>query len=155
MQIRLATIADSRRISDFIMPIARAQIGPTLSEAGLSELLAGMTQENQVERIQSGFPFFLGYLDEKILGIAAVRPPCHLYYLFVDPTRQRQGIGRQLWTHVRRSINPTPSQHSITVNSSLNAISAYLEFGFALDGPVQDIHGIRFQPMRANLATDC
>lgn len=154
MQIRLATVEDAKVICEFVTPIAHQQIGPTLSEAGLEHLIAGMSPENQAERLRNGFRFFIGYELDGIVGVAAVKPPSHLYYLFVRPDRQRQGIGRQLWYYAIESICETHGDHVITVNSSLNAVAAYKRLGFSVNGPMQESNCVRFQPMRMEDATE-
>ena len=137
MQIRPATIDDAPRISDFVSSIAQEQIGPTLSDAGIRHLLAGMSTENQADRIRTGFQFFIAYEDDMIVGFVAIRLPCHLYYLFVHPDRQRQGVGRQLWNCVRESTRKSFNVDTFTVNSSLNAVAAYKQFGFSITGPME------------------
>jgi len=154
MQIRVATVEDAQCVSDFVTHIAQQQISPTLSEGGLKHLIAEMSATNQVQRLQEGYRFFIAYDRDEILGVACVRLPCHLYYLFVRPDQQRKGIGRTLWYCARDSIceiNPNPV---ITVNSSLNAVAAYQRLGFSIDGPPQESHGVRFQPMRMENATE-
>ena len=154
MQIRLATVEDAKLICDFVTRITQQHIAPTLSEAGLKHLIAGMSTLNQLERIRNGYRFFIAYDRNEILGVAGVKLPSHLYYLFVHPERQRQGIGRELWSCARESICETLKERAITVNSSLNAIGAYKRLGFSIDGPVQESHGVRFQPMRMEFTTE-
>lgn len=154
MLIRAATIADAPRISAFVSAIAREQIGPTLSAAGVEYLLAGMNAEHQEERLRSGFEFHVAEDQDAMLGIVAFRLPAHLYYLFVHPDHQRIGIGRQLWQRALERIRGTSHEGTITVNSSLNAIAFYERLGFCLDGPVAELHEVRYQPMRLTIATD-
>jgi GNAT superfamily N-acetyltransferase len=148
MLIQPAAIKDASRISNFVTCIAVKQIGPTLSDAGIKHLLAEMSTENQAERIRLGFQFFIASDDSVMVGVVAIRLPSHLYYLFVDPDRQRQGIGRQLWTWARDWARDSFKQDTFTVNSSLNAVEAYERFGFVTTGPIEEMHGVRYQPMR-------
>jgi GNAT superfamily N-acetyltransferase len=110
-----------------------------------------MSTENQAERIRDGFQFFIAKEDEMIVGLIAIRLPCHLYYLFVRPDRQRQGIGRQLWNWARERIKETSQRDEFTVNSSLNAIAAYERLGFFSSGPIDESNGVRYQPMRTRM----
>ena len=154
MQIRVATVEDAQSVSDFVTHIAQEQIALTLSEEGLKHLIAGMSVANQVQRLREGYRFFIAFDRDQILGIACVRLPFHLYYLFVRPDQQRKGIGRQLWSHARDSICEINQNPVITVNSSLNAVAVYERLGFRIEGPMRESHGVRFQPMRFDHATE-
>lgn len=154
MQIRSATIDDARAISDLVTAVARTHVAPTLSEDGLSHLLTGMTPENQAERLRDGYQFFVAEDTGSIIGVVAIRPPTHLYYLFVHPDRQRNGIGRQLWKLALDWAIETSSLDTFTLNSSLNAIGAYERLGFSIAGPMQERHGVRYQPMQLKMVTE-
>ncbi len=153
MLIRSATIEDAAAISQLVTASAREHIAPTLSAAGLAHLLAEMEQESVAARIRHGYKFFVALESDALIGIAAVRPPAHLYYLFVDTRHQRKGIGRQLWNRTYDWITSSTGDEPITVNSSLNAVSVYERLGFAPAGPPEDLHGVRYQPMRWQNAT--
>jgi GNAT superfamily N-acetyltransferase len=148
MLIRSATVEDAPAISALVTASAREHIASSLFDGGLSHLLSEMTTENQVKRIRNGYQFFVALESDTLIGTAAIRLPAHLYYLFVDTQPQRRGIGRQLWNHARDWIASSTNHGSITVNSSLNAIKAYERLGFAIAGPPEENHGIRYQPMR-------
>jgi GNAT superfamily N-acetyltransferase len=145
--IRSATVEDAPAISALVTASVREHIAPSLSDDGLSHLLSEMTTENQSKRIRSGYQFFVALESDTLIGTAAIRPPSHLYYLFVDTQHQRRGIGRQLWNHARDWITCSDDHGPITVNSSLNAIAVYESFGFAILGPPEENHGVRYQPM--------
>src|SRR5215510_15147835 len=148
MLIRVATVEDAPAISALVTASARDHIASSLTEGGLSYLLSEMTTEHQAQRIQNGYQFFVALESDALVGTAAIRPPAHLYYLFVDTRHQRRGIGRQLWNHARDWIAASTNCGSITVNSSLNAIAAYERFGFVIAGPPEEHDGVRYQPMR-------
>ncbi len=151
--IRSATVEDAPAISALVTASVREHIASSLSDGGLSHLLSEMTTENQAKRIRNGYQFFVALESDTLVGTAAIRLPSHLYYLFVDTQRQRRGIGRQLWNHARDWIASSNNHGSITVNSSLNAITAYERLGFAIAGPPEENHGVRYQPMRWANAT--
>lgn len=153
MLIRSATVEDAQAISALVTASAREHIASSLSEGGLSHLLSEMTTENQAKRIQNGYQFFVALESDTIVGTAAIRPPSHLYYLFVDTRHQRRGIGRHLWNHARDWIASSRNDESITVNSSLNAIKVYERLGFVIAGLPEENHGVRYQPMRWAKAT--
>jgi GNAT superfamily N-acetyltransferase len=112
-----------------------------------------MTTEHQAGRIRNGYQFFVALESDTLVGTVSIRPPAHLYYLFVDTQHQQRGIGRQLWNHARAWIASSPYHGTITVNSSLNAITVYERLGFAIAEPPEENHGTRYQPMRWANAT--
>src|SRR6267154_4343046 len=83
-----------------------------------------------------------------IVEIAVIKPPSHIYHLFVRSDRQRSGIGRRLMNEALRFIFDRSGRATVTVNSSLNAVDAYRKFGFRNAGDeVVDGAGVRFQPV--------
>jgi GNAT superfamily N-acetyltransferase len=147
MLIRPATIEDAAAISEFVITISRTHIAPTLSDAGLNHLLSGMTVPAMNERLSQGFQFFTAHDGERMIGVAAIRLPAHLYYLFVTTEYQRTGVGQALWRHIRNWITETSAAPQITVNSSLNAVGAYERMGFRVSGPNEETEDVRYQPM--------
>ena len=77
------------------------QIDPTLSDAGTRYLLLQMDEGSIGTFITNGFQFFAAEIYGVIMGVSAIRPPTHHYYLFVRSGYQRRGIGRLLWCHAR------------------------------------------------------
>ena len=153
MLIRSATVDDAPAISALVSASVREHVATSLSAGGLSYLLSEMTAENQAKRIRNGYQFFVALESGTLVGTAAIRLPSHLYYFFVDTQHQRRGIGRELWNHARDWIASSNNHGSITVNSSLNAITVYERLGFVIAGPPEENHGVRYQPMRWANAT--
>ena len=147
MLIRSAITEDAPRISELVTSIAQEHIAATLSDAGLRHLLSGMSVEATRDRLSQGYKFFVANEGEEMIAIAAIRLPSHLYYLFVRTAYQRMGIGHKLWQHARNwSVENFPAPQ-ITVNSSLNAVAAYQRMGFRISGSIQELQGVRYQPM--------
>jgi len=153
MLIRSATLEDARAISELVTTSAREHIASSLSASGLRHLVSEMTTQQQAHRIRNGYQYFVAFESARLVGTAAIRPPAHLYYLFVDTQYQRRGIGRQLWNHARDWIATSTDNGLITVNSSLNSIAVYEHLGFVVTGPPEDNHGVRYQSMRWSPAT--
>ena len=151
--IRSATVEDAPAISARVTEGVCEHIAPSLSEGGLRRLLSEMTSEQEANRIRNGYQYFVALESDKLVGTTAIRPPSHLYYLFVDTKHQRRGIGRQLWNHARDWIASSINDGPITVNSSLNAIGVYECLGFVIAGPPVEDHGVRYQPMQWTKAT--
>ncbi len=144
---RDATIDDAISISQFVTGLAKEHIASSLEPAGVAKLLAGMDPDSTLARIREGWLHLLQFAGNDLVGVVVVRPPTHLYHLFVKTAAQRSGIGRSLfhaadeWT-MRQSGSPI-----LTVNSSINATGAYHRLGFETAGPELERDGVRFQPM--------
>src|SRR6476646_3055939 len=152
MKIRLAEKSEAEAISRFVSELAATHIGPTLQIEGLENLLRTMDVDSTITRMTDGFPHWVAVEAGAIVGIAVVKPPSHIYHLFVRSDRQRSGIGRRLMDQALRFISDRCGRAAVTVNSSLNAVDAYRRFGFGDAGnKVFDSSGVRFQPMSRDL----
>ena len=96
MKIRLAEKSEAEAISRFVSELAVTHIGSTLQVEGLENLLRSMDVESTITRMTDGFPHWVALEGDAIVGIAVVKPPSHIYHLFVRSDRQRSGIGRRL-----------------------------------------------------------
>jgi ribosomal protein S18 acetylase RimI-like enzyme len=154
MKIRLAEKREAEAISRFVSELAVTHIGSTLQVGGLENLLKSMDVDSTITRMTDGFPHWVAIEDGAIVGIAVVKPPSHIYYLFVRSDRQRSGIGRRLMNEALWFISDRCGRATVTVNSSLNGVGAYRRFGFRDAGDeVVDGAGVRFQPMSRDLPT--
>jgi predicted GNAT family N-acyltransferase len=81
-----------------------------------------------------------------------VRDNTHLFSLYVGTAWHGQGIGKRLWEAARDGALARGNPGTFTVNSSTFAESMYRHLGFEATGPVAEMHGIRFVPMRLELA---
>jgi ribosomal protein S18 acetylase RimI-like enzyme len=152
MKIRLAEKSEAEAISRFVSELAVTHIGSTLQAGGLENLLRSMDVDSTITRMTEGFPHWVAVEGDAIVGIAVVKPPSHIYHLFVRSDRQRSGIGRRLINEGLRFISDRCGRASVTVNSSLNAVDAYRRFGFRkAGGEMVDSAGVRFQPMSRDL----
>ena len=152
MKIHLAEKSEAEVISRFVSEIALTHIGSTLRVGGLENLLKSMDIESTMTRMTTGFPHWVALEDGAIVGIAVVKPPSHIYHLFVRSDRQRTGIGRRLINEALWFISDRCGRATVTVNSSVNAVDAYRRFGFRDAGDdVVDDAGVRFQPMSLDL----
>ena len=146
--IRVADLSDAPEISRFVSDLASIYIGPTLGMGGLDKLLDSMNLESTITRMNDGYPHWAAVDQGAIVGVVAVKPPCHLYHLFVGSDHQRKGIGRLLVNQAFQSISDGFGDVEITVNASLNAVEVYRRFGFVATSAPQDEGGVRFLPMR-------
>ncbi len=152
MKIRLAEKSEAEAISRFVSELAVTHIGPTLQIGALENLLRSMDVDSTITRMSDGFPHWVALEGSAIVGIVVVKPPSHIYHLFVRSDRQRSGIGRRLMNEALWFISDRCGRATVTVNSSLNAVDAYRGFGFRNVGDeVVDGSGVRFQPMSRDL----
>ncbi|MEM9825297.1 MAG: GNAT family N-acetyltransferase [Planctomycetota bacterium] len=147
MIYREATLNDAATVSQFVTELATKHIAPTLTAEGRANLVAGMNVDATRKRIADGWLHVLQVAHDRLLGVVVVRPPSHLYHLFVETEHQRTGIGRALFRIAdERTLCDTGFEIK-TVNASLNVVEAYIRLGFDASGDVCEIDGIRFQPM--------
>ena len=142
--VRDARLEDADAISALVIALARRWIAPDCTEEGIARLVGSMSPEHIARRLHEGHRHVVAEREGRIVGVAALRLPSHLYYLFVAEDAQRRGIARHLWNDVRTSATPAVP---ITVNASLHAFDAYCRLGFQQAGPVRLEKGLRFVPM--------
>ena len=147
MNTRHATIADAAAIADFVSKLAAEHIAPSLTKGGVDKLLTSLNADATQQRIAAGWPHICAIDGDDLVGVVVVKPPTHLYHLFVRTDLQRTGIGRQLFEIAEEWTKKATDDCLATVNSSLNAIPVYTRFAFEADGPVIDTDGVRYQPM--------
>lgn len=154
LQFRRATLGDADEISDLVTNVTRKHIGPGLSRSGLDVLLRSMDEEATVKRIADGWTGFCALNDRVLVGVVVIKPPSHLYQLFVRSDMQGKGVGRSLFEIAEKHVIEVTGNKIKTVNASLNAVSVYKRLGFELNGAVMEHDGVRFQPMiRVQIAT--
>ncbi len=133
--ISLASLLIERAFDD--------SVAPTLSKEGVAIFKSGLTLESIKKRLSSGNLIIACYNKNTIVGVGEIRDKNHLNLLFVEPSMQKVGIGRKIFNELLGSIK----ESEVTVNSSLNAIEAYKQFGFIENGVAGEVKGIKYQPM--------
>jgi GNAT superfamily N-acetyltransferase len=147
MDIRKATLADTVPISNFVSDLSTKQIASELGEGGIETLLASMDYSSTGERLKNGWLHLLAMTSNRIAGIVVVKPPTHLYHLFVRTDLQRSGVGRLLLAAAYEHTLIAAASKLMTVNSLPNAVGAYRRFGFETAGDIFDDGGVRHQPV--------
>lgn len=149
IEIRDATVDDAPRISALLTELAEEFIVSDLTEGGRKHLLAQFTSPQMEARLRSReYRFQLAEHGVELLGVVAVRAAKHLQYLFVAKQHHRRGLARHLWSAARvEAIRGGNAAARFTVNASAYAVPAYERLGFRCVGPVQEAHGVSFQPM--------
>ena len=85
---------------------------------------------------------------DKVIGVLAVRPVCHICLFFVEGTYHRRGIARSMLGKMIEYYKEHDNSSEITVNSSPYAKEAYHKLGFFDTDEEQTVNGIRFIPMK-------
>jgi GNAT superfamily N-acetyltransferase len=155
MNIRLATAADAGQIAKLIEVLALKFITLDLSPVATQHLLNANNEAAISSFMQQGFVYFVAEhadaTSAEIIGCIGMRHNSHLYHLFVTEDWQGQGLARLLWQQAMQYCEAEGNPGSYTVNSSNNAVAVYQALGFVRTGPVQQMHGVWFNPMQLDM----
>lgn len=151
MEIRCAIADDAEEISRLIKSLSHCfTLKPDGS--GAEALLSSIEPHAIRQYIESEeFQYFAGLIQDKIIGVVAVREGRHLFHLFVAEPYQGKGWARRLWEHAKQVAFCTGR---ITVNSTLFAVPVYERFGFNKLGEKVETKGIAYVPMAIELPSD-
>jgi GNAT superfamily N-acetyltransferase len=144
--LRDATEGDASGISALVIGLSQRWIASDCTQEGAAILLASMAEDATANRLRGdGYHYVVAELDGRLVGVAALRRPSHLYHLFVVEHMQRRGVARALWDRVR--VHAAPYE-PVTVNASRVAIPVYRHLGFEPAGAERRERGIRSTPMQ-------
>ncbi|MBE9051305.1 GNAT family N-acetyltransferase [Nostocales cyanobacterium LEGE 11386] len=90
-------------------------------------------------------------LNATLIGYVAVGKKSHISQLYVAKSKQNQGFGRMLINFIEQQAKESGVSR-LTVKASLNAVSFYKKCGFEDTSEVQEVSGIKFQPMQKIVA---
>lgn len=150
--LRLANAHDAKEISRLAHSVSRFfTIHPEGEGADL--FFASITPEAIRSYLESPRYVYWVLCDEseRIIGAIALRDLSHVYHFFVRSDAQGKGFGRQLWQCLFNFVDEHNETDFLTVNASLVAEAMYTHFGFRPTEPVQEMHGLRYLPMRKNI----
>lgn len=152
MQIRQATISDASYIANLISGLSLKFITPEFSAEATQHFLGANDQAAIEGFFEQGFVYFVaedhGANGVEIIGCIGMRNHSHLYHLFINEAWQGQGLARKLWQHAMSYCEDQGNPGSYTVNSSNNAVKVYQALGFVRTAPMQQMHGVWFNPMQ-------
>lgn len=96
------------------------------------------------EKRQNELIIYGAFVDDKLVGIIALRDECkHISLFFIQSECHRKGIGKSLFQSV---VNDHPAIE-FTVNSSTYAVPFYQSLGFVVTGEKHTQNGITSIPM--------
>lgn len=114
---------------------------PDYSQQGVDNFYKFISDQEIIAQLE----FFGAFEDNLLKGVIATREKRkHICCFFVSATYQKQGIGRQLWEHLKNITNHA----ELTVNSSPFAVPIYHKLGFVDVDTEQISDGIRYTPMK-------
>lgn len=141
-RLRPATVQDAAACAALVRALSPAFFEHA-DGLGTEPFLVSVDTEHQATYI-SQFRYLLAEVDGQIVGLAAMRPPRHVFHLFVADDWQGRGLGQRLFDAL---VADSDATLPMTVNASLNAQGFYARQGFAPEGAAKAQDGVRFQPM--------
>jgi len=148
IEIRLATVADARDVSDLITSLLHYR-SPDTTMPAPPEFLAHFRPDALAHVIAApNYRYHVALCGDRLVGVVGVRDNRHLLHLFVAESHHRRGIARALWNAARSAVLNEVPEVEMTVRSSVFAVEVYRHFGFAVAGP--RVEGpVTFVPMKA------
>ena len=143
-----AGVGELAEIAGFARRVYDAAIAPDESEEGratYARYADAVAMAARAERHAWWTARATGRDGGALVGVLEVRDGMHVSMLFVDPARQRAGIGRRL---LAAAFGPPAAWPELTVNSTPGAVGAYERLGFRSMDVLQERNGLRFVPMR-------
>lgn len=133
-------LAIARQVSEeFVLSTFSEEGRKTFSENLAKDVAAAFSNpEVNVYGVQS---------DGILFGYIAVSRKFHISQLYVIASEQRQGLGSMLINFIEQQAKKL-GETRITVKASLNAVPFYKKCGFETTSDVQEVLGVRFQPMQ-------
>lgn len=88
---------------------------------------------------------FYGALDgDRVVGVLGMRENNHIGYFYIDPSYQRQGIGKKLFKLMKSDYEV----HEFTVNAMPTGMDAYKRLGFVQTGDLLNNGGVVTTPLK-------
>ena len=150
VKIRSMRPGEETSISGLVVATFRRDVAPVYVAEGIHEFLSYVTPDAILDRQARNHVILVALQDDHLVGTLELREYSHVSLLFVEATKQRQGIGRQLMNgalQLCKTHHAGTGTREITVNSSPNAVEAYKRFGFRATDELQVKNGIGFVPM--------
>lgn len=144
---RRATVDDAVAISALTLALSARHIVPDCSPEGAAKLLASMDVAATEARLRAAYRAWIATDGDALVAVLVLRPPRHLYHLFVADTWQRQGLALQLWD-TACAVLLAEGAEPITVKASRHAVAVYERLGFIRDGEEHGADGVPSIPMR-------
>lgn len=127
-------------------------IGIDFPNKGRIEFYEFISLNNMLAKFNEKTMSFWGsYIDNKLVGVLALKENKHISLLFVDKNYQGRGIATGLFEVIKELCEKNPAIDKISVNSSMCAFSFYKKIGFVEIDKEIEKNGIRYTPMNYKL----
>jgi GNAT superfamily N-acetyltransferase len=143
MLIRKVEPADLARLSSICIDAFMGSVASTLTEEGIDTFKKIASVGSFANRMEADNEMLACEDGGEVIGIVELKEGRHIAMLFVDPCRQKQGVGRSLIS----AVLPCTRREILTVNASLTSVPAYLSYGFKCTGEAGELAGLKYQPM--------
>ncbi|WP_266184103.1 GNAT family N-acetyltransferase [Dyella humicola] len=130
VHFRLGRPDDARAIGVLARRVTRRWILPRQSAKAAALILAGMTARSIRQKIDAGQRFHLAFVNDVLVGTAAIRDDSHVFQLFVGTRYQGQGVATKLWHRLMRDSIRRAGTRFFTLNAAIGAVPVYLSLGF-------------------------
>lgn len=147
MTIRMLRATDLEQASAVCMAAFRHSVAGTLPAAGICTFTEIASPDGFAGRMCDANTMLVFEMDGRVQGVAELSGGQHVAMLFVDPTCQRQGVGRALMA----ALIECARADVLTVRAALGSVPAYQRYGFRMAGAVGEQAGLRYQPMELAL----
>ena len=123
------------------------QLLPDAESPARERLRAQHTEQQFLQRLQQAWLGMVVEQQDSVAGFLMLRPPTHLFSLYVTAERTGSGIG----TALLQALFDQMPQSVITVNSSVRAEAFYRRHGFEPSDGWQINDGLCYLPMQRSL----
>lgn len=153
-QIRLAQVNECEALSKIATEAANKFIVGELTVEGREKLLSSLGPASIANDFAAGIMFWVAEQNGRFLGYVAMKPPAHLYHLYVDEAFHGRGVGKALFAEAIRIWSQTHSFDNLTVNASRYAVPIYEKWGFFPTEGLVDRCGVICFPMVKQIAEE-
>lgn len=144
VRFREIGVTDLNAVSRFVLDICARELFPQFEDTGQDTLRRIYGVDSLRSQLWAGGAGVLAELDGQIAGAIALRPPAHIYLLYVDAPHRRLGLGAAL---MQRLLVLRPTAKRFTLNANIDAVAFYRSIGFQDEGVEEEADGLRFLPM--------
>lgn len=138
---------DLRKAVDLVKSVFIEFEAPYFSQKGIVEFEKFISYSKILDKFLINELILWGYfIDDKLVGVIALRNKNHISLLFVDKKYHRQKIATKLFFVVEQLCKKSNEKY-ISVNSSPYALYFYKYLGFIPTEEEKEVNGIRFIPM--------
>ena len=148
MLIRKVEPAELARLSSICIDAFMGSVASTLTEEGIDTFKKIASVDSFATRMEADNEMLACEVGGEVIGVVELKEGRHIAMLFVDPCRQKTGVGRSLIS----AVLPYTRRAVLTVNASLTSVPAYLSYGFKCTGEAGELAGLKYQPMEMQLA---